>query len=472
MSDGKKENSKHRNHKGKTRADNFSAQMNELKEIVRKELSRGAQIAEVEKKLDGKIDKIVSEVRDYERLEHMISAKATDAVKSVDVRIGIIAVIAAALAFFGWDIVVEKVTESAVSRIGESAAKAEIDRVVSNQVHKAQNEIKATVSNEIEIRVPRMIEKQIEIVNTIARAATENIENVQSKVETMAIVTAARANSRKHFDLLVKLSTDTNKVVEAQIAKDAIKTIEDSYKHRKYGFDSYRPVLKMNNGQKIEIDLLIQLVRADLDWNCDGAIGEIVKLNRKEFVATLVRVVKASKRLDTVYLAINGIEHLTGKTFPPLGIAEVLNWWKEASKEKQYHSQYEWYRDMLERIIGNNTIEKLTNVFLELIDEAKKAREKDPDFKIASKLIVHLVTRFPDYKNMLNDGRQELCKNALKDIEGTPYQDSVWYVNNAYFKYFTESAESFYKYINDRLETNPDFETDLKHSSLFTDAFF
>jgi hypothetical protein len=44
------------------RAENFSVQMNELKELVRKELSRGVQIAEVEKKLDVKIDKIVSEV--------------------------------------------------------------------------------------------------------------------------------------------------------------------------------------------------------------------------------------------------------------------------------------------------------------------------------------------------------------------------------------------------------------------------
>jgi hypothetical protein len=226
----------------------------------------------------------------------------------------------------------------------------------------------------------------------------------------------------------------------------------------------------MSDGRKLEIELLIKLVRADNDWNCDGAIGELARLNRKEFVAAMIHAVQHSKRIDTVYLAINYIEKLTGKSFQPLGITEVLEWWKNADKEKQYHSHYEWYCDMTDKMIGKNT-ESLKKSITELITESQQKREQDPNFKIASKLIIHLIMLFPDFDAMLKEGRQELYKNALKDLEGSQYQDSSWYVNHAYFLCLTDKAE-FYKYVKDRLKDHPDFEGDLKCSSLFTDAFF
>ena len=474
MSDGKKENSKHRNHKGKTRADNFSTQMNELKEIVRKELSRGAQIAEVEKKLDGKIDKIVSEVRDYEKLEHIIEAKAKDAVSAVDKRMGVYVLIFSGLIFIagviGWEYLINKSSELAIEGISKTASHQTILHVVSNQVSKAQNDIESAVAKEIGSLVSKEVGVHTRIFRDESEKTVSRMRDIKSQVDVMSIIFAARANSREHYDQLLKLSSDTNKVVEARIAKDAIKAIEETYKQRKYSFDYYRPGLKMNDGRKLETELLIKLVRADNDWNCDGAIGELARLNRKEFVATMIHAVQYSKRIDTVYLAITYIEKLTGKSFQPLGITEVLEWWKVADKDKQYHSQYEWYCDMTDKIIGNNSVNSKKSI-TELIAESQQKKETDPSFKIASKLIIHLITLFPDFEAMLKDGRQELYRNALKDLEGSQFQDSSWYVNNAYFLCLTDKVE-FYKYVEERLKDHPGFEEDLKRSSLFTDAFF
>lgn len=350
MSDVKKENLKLRKNNGKKRAERFAVEMNELKEFIHKELSHGAQVAEVEKKLDGKIDKIVSEVRDYEKLEHIIEAKAKDAVSTVNKRLTVFSFILTITGLFGWNILVKHTTDSAISRIAGTSAHDIITTVVSNQLDQAQKNISQKVTSEITSQVPEMIAANVSDLRELSRTADENIKAMRSIVETMTVVSSARAHSRKHYNRLIALANGTNNTVESTIASDAIKTIQGQYEQQNFSFDFYRPTLTKDGLQK-EIKDLVYIARADLAHNCSGAVADLIALNNKEVVGTLVHVVENTKQLDTLALAIMGIERLTGKRFRTLDSDSVLAWWKEADKNKLYHSDYEWYCDMLEKMV-------------------------------------------------------------------------------------------------------------------------
>lgn len=470
MSDGKKENSKHRNHKGKTRADNFSAQMNELKEIVRKELSRGAQIAEVEKKLDGKIDKIVSEVRDYERLEHMIEEKAKDAVKSVNGRLAIFSFILTITSLLGWNILVKHTTDAAISRIAGTSAHDIITAVVSNQLDQAQKDISKKVSSEITSQVPEMIAANVSDLRELSKTADENIKTVRSIVDTMTVVSSARAHSRKHYNQLMALANGTNNTVESKMASDAIKTIQGQYEQKNFSFDFYRQTLT-KDGRQTDKEYLVYFARADLDHNCSGAVSDLIVLNNKEFVSTLVYVIKNTKSLNTLSLAIMGIERLTGKRFRTLDSDSVLAWWKEADKNKLYHSDYEWYCDMLEKIYCHSNREQIIAAYTNTINEAHKQIKAKPDFHIASMFIIDAIIALPDHKVKIADGRKSFFKEALTHLEGTKYQDSKWYIYKTYYLAIAGDS-TLNDFVNDRLSTNPEFEDELKKSRHFTEHFF
>ena len=130
-----KVNRKKRN-RDKSRAEIFANQMSELKQFLHNEINRGVNAAEVERKLNGKIDKIVTEVRNYERLEHLIDAKAKDAVSAVDKRMGIYLILFGAIisviGIVGWKPLLNKAASLAIEKIGESDGGEDLDRLVSN----------------------------------------------------------------------------------------------------------------------------------------------------------------------------------------------------------------------------------------------------------------------------------------------------------------------------------------------------
>lgn len=470
MSDVKKENLKYRKNNGKKRAERFAVEMNELKEFIHKELSNGAQVAEVEKKLDGKIDKIVSEVRDYEKLEHIIEAKAKDAVSTVNKRLTIFSFILTITGLFGWNILVKHTTDTAISRIAGTSAHDIITAVVSNQLDQAQKNISQKVTSEITSQVPEMIAANVSDLRELSRTADENIKAMRSIVETMTVVSSARAHSRKHYNQLMALANGTNNTVESTIASDAIKTIQGQYAQQNFSFDFYRPTLTKDGLQK-EIKDLVYIARADLAHNCNGAVADLIALNNKEVVGTLVHVVENTKQLDTLALAIMGIERLTGKRFRTLDSDSVLAWWKEADKNKLYHSDYEWYCDMLEKIYCHSNREQIIAAYTNTINEAHKQIKAKPDFHIASKFIIDAIIALPDHKIKIADERKSYFKEALKHLEGSKYQDSKWYINKAYYLAVFED-QSLNKFVNDRLATNPEFEDELKKSRHFTEHFF
>lgn len=471
MNDEKKDNPKaQRRRPTRQRAEAFAAQMNELKEFVHAEFERGAKTAEVERKLDKKIDRVISEVRDYERLEHIIEAKAKNAISSVNARLGIFSFILAITGLLGWNLLVEQTTKKAISEIAGTAAHGIITAVVSNQVDVAQKEVGKKVAREIESRVPEMVSANVSDLRKLSKAAGENIKAVQSIVDTMTIVTAARANSRKHFNQLISLANGTNNTAESKIASDAIKTIRGQYEQRNFSFDFYRPTLTID-GRKKDIEDLVYIARADYDHNCNGAVADLIVLNNKEFVGTLVHVTRNTKRLDTLHLSMLGIERLTGKRFQTLDTDGVLDWWKEASKNKSYHSHYEWYCDMTEQIYCHSSREQIIAASTNMINEAYKRIKENPDYHIASKFIIETIIAFPDFKTKIADGRKSYFEEALKNLEGSTYKNNKWYIYKAYYLAIADNS-ALNGFINERLSTNPEFEEELKNSRLFTEHFF
>lgn len=454
----------------KRKAEKFASQMHELKEFLHKEIQRGIDAVEIEKKLDKRINQIVSEVRNYERLEHIIDTKAKEAISSVNKRLGIFSFILAITGLLGWSLLVEHTTQKAISEIAGTAAHDIITAVVSNQVDFAQREVSQKVTREIESRVPEMISSNVSDLRVVAKTADENIKAVQSVVDTMTIVTAARANSRCHYNQLRALANGTNNTVESRIACDAIKTIQGQYEQNHFSFDLYRLTLTKDGLQK-ELEDLVYIARADHDHNCSGAVSDLIALNNKELVGTFVHVVKNTKRLDTLNLAMMGIERLTGKRFHTLDSDSVLNWWKDECKNKSYHSDYEWYCDMLDNIYCHKNREQIIAASTNMINEAHNRVKADPDFHIASKFIIDTIISLPDYNAKISDGRKSYFEQALKNLERSPYQNGKWYVYKAYYLAIAE-AHALNGFVNERLSTNPEFEDDLKKSRHFTEQFF
>ena len=474
----------------KTTTQMLSENMILLKDFIREELRANASANEVVERFERKADRFIAEFRDYEHLEHIIDEKSNSAVRRVDWRLGIAGFVVAILTFFGWNVLVEKASMAAISRIGETEAKKEIHRVVSNQVEVATStKIKEMVPGIINRIVPSMIDRvfgerfaqmkqeleqcvveKVSAINGKAESFDALMKKMSEKVETISIEYAARAGSRADYDQLVMIAKGTNAI--AKIAKIAVKGIEDGFKLRKYRFDDYRPVLKRNNGQQIKMEQIVDLCRADLDFNCDGAVGELTNTGRKEYVATLVDVVKSSKRLETVYLAILGVEKLTGQRFDPLGIEQVLKWWEANKENPEYHSPLECYCDMLAKVRAGAFSDPTGQKVDSLIEEAKTMFQKDPKSLAASKMLMFLITYYPSTNRRYADGRKELCEQALRNLERTQYQDKDWYLAKAYYKCFNFAEAEFVKYINDHLKEHPKFEDELKESQMFTESFF
>lgn len=472
----------------RTTAQIVAEELSSLKKEIFKELKRGADLDGVCLKFNQSADRIIAEFRDYARLEHIIDEKSNAAVRRVDWRIGIVSVVVVVLSLFGWNILVEKATTAAISKIGEEEAKNEIRRVVSNQVDRATiAKIEERVPGLINERVPDMIRKgiastqmrlkseleacvaeRISQVNGKADGANDAIQRVSEKVETMSIVYAARAGERKDFDRLRLLAGQTNDT--GKIARDGVRAIEEEFKQRKNRFgDDGIHLQKSELG--FRIDELVDLCRADLDWNCSGAVGELVRLKRKEFVSTIVGVIEKSKRIETVYYAILGLEKLTGRKFDPLGINQVLEWWKGNRDKTEYHSPYELYCELAEQM--RTALQDTTGVKArEMIATLQDKLERDGKNPAVSKVIAYLITLFPDAGQRYKEGRAELCLKALNDLEGTEFKDSQWYLFKAYYVLYNKPIDEFYAYVNTRLKEYPKFEIELKKSGMFSDTFF
>ena len=434
-----------------------------------------------EKQIEEKMHKALMEKM---QLETYIKSETRAALVKVT---GFITAILAAITvagFLGWNQIVERVSTNAAAKVANDVALSAARDLIHNSV---MGMISNSVPRMIDNTVPQMISDTVgQTERQLKEGITEYVSNqlvrlerneksimglyaeTEKKLSLVPIMAEARAGDRASYEKLRKISDDDQRL--ALFICPAIGEIESQYRSKKFNNYNYNIVLKTPDSTKLDLEDYVEIVNADNDWNCDGAINGLIHTGKKEFVATLVRVVKFSKRLDSIYLAICGIEKLTNKSFSPLAIQDVLRWWETAKETSEYHSPYQAVCD-LRREVGNHGMQLTTNKtdFLSFVSRFDELLTRYPDCQANSKLILTIVAYSP-FRQDIICADNSIYKRALDALEPTPFgQTDKWYCYKSIYDAF---RGGLYEGINARLKVSDSFEEELRKSGLFNNSLF
>ena len=444
-----------------------------------------------------RIDKALSEKM---QLEAYIKNETRAATHSVYKFIGVMLGAFSLAGFLCWDKILDHVSTKAVAKVANDVATTQAREIIRTQVlgmisnsvpdmvgNVVPGMIKATVPDMIEQSVPEMIRRGVEdserhlkdvaaeIDNEFAnlereeKSLAEKYQKAEAKLSFVPIMAEARMGNRISYEKLIHAINENPDLADFIVS--AVSEVKAQYKEMKFNQYHYGVTLKKPGSVELKFNDYISIVNGDYEWNCNGAINDLVATGRKEFVATLVRAVRKSKRLDSVYLAIAGIEKLTNKSFPPIGIKEVLEWWETASATPEYHSPYEFYYDLQREYVNHNSLtETNKTVLCEYLSRFSKLQDEYPDCTVISEHVLPIVAYSRFRNDIICSTNDCFYKKALDVTRRTPFgKTDRWHCykafNDAFFGGLVEG-------INERLKTSPSFEQELKDSALFKKSFF
>ncbi len=445
-------------------------------------------------------DRVEKALSEKLQLETYIKSETRAATRSVYKFIGVILSTFTLAGFLCWDKILDHVSTKAVAKVANDVAttqareliRTQVFGIISNSVpgmvgNIVPEMIKAAVPDMIEQSVPEMIRHGVEdseqhLKNVAAKiddkfaslereekSLDEKYQKAEAKLSFVPIMAEARAGNRISYEKLVHAISENPDL--ADFIASAVSEVKAQYKEMKFNQYHYGVTLKKPGSLRLKFDDYVNIVNGDYEWNCNGAINDLVATGRKEFVATLVRAVRKSKRLDSVYLAIAGIEKLTNKSFPPIGITEVLEWWETSSATPEYHSPYEFYYDLQREYVSHNSLVKTNKTALcEYLSRFSELQEKYPDCTVISENILPVVAYSRFSEDIICSTNDCFYKKALDVTERTPFgKTDRWHcykaLNDAFLGGLVEG-------INERLKTSPSFEQELKDSALFKKSLF
>ena len=484
---------------------------------------------ELEQMIQNRVEKALSEKI---QLEAYIKSETRAATNSVYKFIGVILGAISLAGFLCWDKILDHVSTKTVAKVATDVAATETRKLIQNQVagiisnsvpgivgdvvpdmiktavpgmidESVPEIIKAAVPGMIEKSVPGMIKTAVpdmiaqavpEMIRREVEESERHLKDVTAKIDTkfvrlendekslaekyqkaeaklsfVPIMAEARAGNRISYDKLVQAIKENPDLTD--FITPAINEVNAQYKEWKFIQYHYGVTLKHHGSPKLKMDDYVNIINGDYEWNCNGAINDLVATGKKEFVATLVRAVKNSKRLDSVYLAIAGIEKLTNKSFPPIGVKEVLQWWETASTTAEYHSPYEFYCDLRREFTSIDSLTKTNKTALcEYLSRFSELQVKYPDCTVISEFILTVVAYSRFREEIICSTNECFYKKALDATKQTPFgKTDKWYCHKALYDAF---FEGFVEGINERLKASPSFEKVLKDSGMFNSSLF
>lgn len=421
---------------------------------------------ELSQQLSDVSNRIISEIRSFNQVEQVITQKANDAVARTNHRLNTILGCVTLVGFLGivpilsWyrDHVVKTVTLRFATDAVQSVINTEVPKMVSPQINSMADSLRKGFCEEVSNAVHTIQKRENDL--------KEKLIQSESYIDIIAKIHSARAGWRLDYDELGKIAKGTNSI--SVLAANARKEIQQYYTERKYQFGGMRITLTRDKGNPLKGNqMLVALVRNDADHNTDGAITELSDTGNKQFVATLIFSVKSSRRLESVYRAIRGIEKLTKVDFPGIGISEVLSWWDKNSQNPIYHSAYEKFWDFYEnskRPSGENAD------ILEEIKSLHSIIKEVPDAYLAASVLLS--------RALSVGGRLDKSKENCRIIEfALDYYGKIvpkpndWYIYKALYLVKVGEIDNLHKICKDRIKDNPEFIDELKRVG-FTDAFF
>ena len=474
--------------------------------------SESSHSNELEQMIQNRVEKALSEKI---QLEAYIKSETRAATNSVYKFIAAVLGFFTIAGFLCWDKILDHVSTKTVAKVATNVAETETKKLIQNQVvgiisnsvpgivgDVVPGMIKAAVPDMIEMSVPAMIKTAVpdmiaqavpEMIRREVKESEQHLKDVAAKIDTkfanlekeekslaekyqkaeaklsfVPIMAEARAGNRISYDKLVQAIKENPDL--AEFIAPAVNEVKAQYKEMKFIHRHYGVTLQQPDAPKLKLDDYVNIINGDYEWNCNGAINDLVATRRKEFVATLLRVVEKSKRLDSVYLAIAGIEKLTNKSFPPIGIDEVLQWWKTASTTAEYHSPYEYFYDLRHEFATNSLTQTDQIALCSYLSRFSELQDKYPDYTTISEFILTVAAYSKFRKSIICSTNECFYKKALDITQRTPFgKTDKWYcfkaLNDAYLGGLDEG-------INERLKASPSFEKELKDSGMFNSSLF
>ena len=441
----------------------------------------GADDLKLEKQIRNCVQDILAEKI---QLESYIKSETRAAQMKVTGFIGVILAATALAGFFGWNQIVERVSTNAAAKIADDVALTTAKEFVQTSVLQM---ISNSVPTMIDKTVPQMIRDSVAkternlkeditkyVENEVVQLANNEESlmalygNTEEKLSLVPVMAQARAGDRGSYEELIRVAKEKPSL--APFINAAIIEVDAQYQSKKFNHYGYNITLKRQGSKNLELVDYVEIVNADNDWNCDGAINDLVATGRKEFVCSLVRLVKNTKRLDSVYLAISGIEQLTSKAFRPLAIRDVLEWWETAKEKPEYFSPYQAFCD-LRREFNDRRMLTTTNkvdycAFLARFDNLQK---RFPNCSAIPEFILAIVAYSP-FREEVICSDNNVYKRSLEASEKMPFgKTDKWHCYKALYDAY---HGSFYEGINARLEISPSFGEELKKSGLFNSTLF
>lgn len=412
-------------------------------------------------------EKVRSEYAGVLQLEHFIKDETAAATKKVYLCLAVISFAIALSGFFYWDVIAERVAVKAAEKVANEHAIQEAKKIVASNVTEVLKEETPRLVEEI---VPPMIEKTV--VESTEKVKTDllcfysnQFRRAEQKVELVPVMARARKGDRLAFDQLKKILNRNDEL--SDFVEPSLSEVEGIYKEKRFYERGKSIRLNASDGRVLHEEDYVDIVYGDNDWNCDGGINHLAAYNKKEFVAILVHVVENAKRLDSVYLAIDAIQKLTGKSFSPLGISEIKDWWVTAKYKKEYHSPHETLHKLYKEFNRGLSIGSTNKTYVaEYIFGLKELLKENPGFKPAHKKMLFALA-FGDYDvNTLEESElKNLYKVSLSGCKANDFvKPEMYYVCQLYFDVINGE---YFKNAQKYLDNCPTLEMVLKEGKFF-----
>lgn len=329
----------------------------------------------------------------------------------------------------------------------------------------------------------KKVAEQQAMLDKSSAAAEMQIQSLRSTLEVMKMAYDARGGDRRAFDEIAILAT--NRTEAGEIASKVIREIEASYADRKekerIGFiGTIRHTVTYNgkNGKHgpisfAEATMLVVTHNRDFE---EGAINRLVDSGQKEFVGLLMLTATETDRLDLVYVALRGIEKLTGASFPVLGVSEVNKWWESNKDNPEYHSLYKtaW------TILLNNQVKPLPNesdldYYKRVVIPLHDAVVSKSDLQTIAKSTLPIAFGLGLDLNGAIEGVD--CLKITKDLIARLGDDAVsrrmafCYTAKTMALYENAGTDTMLNYAIRSVRAHPDYLEELKKERTFTQEF-
>ncbi len=410
------------------------------------------------------------DAKDLFELSLRIDQKISDGVKQVDTRWKwYIVIFFALLVVAGYFGVPQWIRESVTTRfVGEEVQKQIgqfSDEHVAAMIQTSVAATEERVKGELERTKKELSDLQTSIL--AARQETEalssELQESREVLDAYERIAAARAGDRIAYDALRRLVTGDDRI--AHIAQQGVDEINKTYEIRKRSRIG-RPVPGQypsgDSAISAEEDML--QVYADAE-SCEEALCRLADLDQPKYATVFVRAVAQSKYLDCVYAGILGVEKVSGKTFPALGIDEVLAWWEESQHDGKYHHGFE-----------------------KVCEAARKPDEPEESFRWRQATLMKewmdgepgqywCARRLFDLLYSLKDegsANRRIMMQQVLDYWGTEQPSgNAWHVAKAMYLFVYNQLE-LTGFVNARLAADPSFENELRRleNQVFPSSFF